>query len=414
MDDIHLISSKNRKATVMKIRSQIRKDVFNILFISIFSSMLGLSIFTPILPIYAHDLGATGLWLGIVISSFGIARVFFMPIIGRLSDVAGRKRIISIGLILYCIISMFYAWSQTVYDLTILRFLHGLASSMIFPIAMAYVGDITSEKHLGDRMGKFNIASFLGMGGGPLIGGFLTDQYGFDLIFYFMVALGIFSLLLVLIMLPNISHNRRQDSIWYKEILKNDIIKGMVIYRAIYHISIAARSTFLPIYSVLIGLSLFQIGIVLAMSTLLSSLLQYPFSSLTDRYNKLNLIVASNTLSTLSLCLIPFTRDFVSLLTLTVMFGISGAINSPATIAITAEAGKDKGLGSVMGIFDSAGNIGMMIGPLILGIVFDFSGLANVFYLGAALQIFAVVILCAFIFNEKARRQSQDARTKTI
>jgi len=67
------------------------KKTFPILALSVFSSMLGVGIISPLLPLYAENLGATGIWLGIIFSSFSISRTVFMPIIGRLSDRRGRK-----------------------------------------------------------------------------------------------------------------------------------------------------------------------------------------------------------------------------------------------------------------------------------------------------------------------------------
>ena len=66
------------------------RKVFPVLALSIFSSMLGVGIISPLLPLYAENLGATGIWLGVIFSSFSITRAVFMPFIGKLSDRWGR------------------------------------------------------------------------------------------------------------------------------------------------------------------------------------------------------------------------------------------------------------------------------------------------------------------------------------
>jgi len=134
------------------------KKAFPVLALSIFSSMLGVGIIAPLLPLYADSLGATGIWLGIIFGGFSVSRAIFMPIIGRLSDHGGRKLFISIGLLVYAIISLGYIWASSVSQLTLVRLIQGAAAGMIIPIAQAYIGDISPEGEEGTWMGYFHTA----------------------------------------------------------------------------------------------------------------------------------------------------------------------------------------------------------------------------------------------------------------
>ena len=78
------------------------KYAFTVLFIALFVSMLGLGVVSPLLSIYADDLGATGIWLGAIFSGFNIARAIIMPIVGRLSDRWGRRKaFLIVGMIFF-------------------------------------------------------------------------------------------------------------------------------------------------------------------------------------------------------------------------------------------------------------------------------------------------------------------------
>jgi len=166
------------------------KKVFPILALSVFSSMLGVGIISPLLPLYAENLGATGIWLGIIFSGFSISRAIFMPIIGRFSDRSGRKSFLCIGLLIYSIISLGYILASNASELTLVHLIQGAAAGMIIPIAQAYVGDISPEGEEGTWMGYFNAAFFTGFGFGPLLGGVLTDHFGMNAAFYTMGGLG--------------------------------------------------------------------------------------------------------------------------------------------------------------------------------------------------------------------------------
>ena len=59
------------------------KKVFGVLFFSIFAAVTGVGIVVPLLPVYAHDLGAGGLYIGLIFGSFSLSRTFFLPYFGQ-------------------------------------------------------------------------------------------------------------------------------------------------------------------------------------------------------------------------------------------------------------------------------------------------------------------------------------------
>jgi MFS family permease len=134
-----------------------------ILYSAFFTAMLGLGIVGPLIPLYARDLGATGIWLGAIFSGFSFARVVLVPIAGNLSDRWKRRKIfLTVGLFLYAISSLGYLLANEVHELSIIRMVHGFGSGMVMPIAMAYVGDMTPEGEEGTYAGNLNTAIFLG------------------------------------------------------------------------------------------------------------------------------------------------------------------------------------------------------------------------------------------------------------
>ena len=70
------------------------KRIFTVLFIAVFATMLGVGIIEPFMAIYAESLGANGLFIGLIFGSFTLSRALFTPLIGRLSDLRGRKNLL--------------------------------------------------------------------------------------------------------------------------------------------------------------------------------------------------------------------------------------------------------------------------------------------------------------------------------
>ena len=72
--------------------------------VSVGVAMIGLGIIWPLVPVYAVELGAGGFQIGLIIASFNLARTFFNPLAGRLSDRWGRKSFIALGMLLYAVV----------------------------------------------------------------------------------------------------------------------------------------------------------------------------------------------------------------------------------------------------------------------------------------------------------------------
>jgi len=139
----------------------IDKKIFGTLFFSIFGTVTGVGIVVPLLPVYASNLGASGVYIGLIFGAFSISRTFLLPYFGRQSDKKGRKPYIIIGLFAYTVVSLAFILSNSVESLIAIRFLQGIASAMIMPAVQAYVGDITPSGKEGFTMGLFNMSMFL-------------------------------------------------------------------------------------------------------------------------------------------------------------------------------------------------------------------------------------------------------------
>jgi DHA1 family multidrug resistance protein-like MFS transporter len=117
------------------------------LYVAVFVATLGISMVSPLLPVYAKDLGASGVWLGLTFSSFAIVQTFFGPFAGRLSDRYGRKPFIVAGLLVYFVAAVGYLTAQSFYQVLAFRTFSGLGTSLIFSVSCAFVGDMSPKGH---------------------------------------------------------------------------------------------------------------------------------------------------------------------------------------------------------------------------------------------------------------------------
>jgi len=366
------------------------RKVFPLLALPIFTSMLGVGIISPLLPLYAENLGATGIWIGIVFGGFAISRAIITPVVGRLSDRSGRKLLLSIGLLASGIISLGYIWANSISQLTLVRLIHGAASGMIQPIAQAYIGDISPKGEEGKWMGYFNAAFFTGFGFGPLMGGVLTDHFGMTVAFSAMGGLNLLAFLLVALFLPEVRPRKIADSPRpsFKEMSSSGMVKGLFSFQLTFALGRGTFATFLPIFAgIYIGLSPTLIGVLLAVNLLLMSLLQVYGGNIADRSNRKALVIVGSLISLSYLALIPLGGNFWQLLGICALGGISGAIATPAASALSVEEGRRFGMGSTMAILAIAFSIGMGVGPLMSGVIADFVDINSVFYFAAGVGV---------------------------
>ena len=376
-------------------KHEMNQRVFYTLNLSVFTSMLGMGIVIPFMPIYAKTLGASGISIGIFFASFPLAQMLFMPTIGRLSDRHGRKAFIAVGLFLCSLLSLWYVYASNIVYLTIGRFLQGAAVALIIPIATAYVGDIAPPDKRGTMMGVFNLFLTGSIGIGPLAGGWLSDTYGMESSFYWMGALNLVAVVMVLIFLPNsqaAEHTARQP-ISYRELLKRTGVKGLALFRMVNTVQMGLWFSFLPLLAVeVLHLNNTQIGWTIACYMLVSSLVQVPFGRMADRFDKRLLIILGGLLGSVVFATVFFAQNFWHLMLIAGVTGALGALAMPALTALAVEEGSDGNMGAVMGVLNMAMSVGMMLGPVLAGLFSDLSGLRPLFLFGAGAGLIGTLV----------------------
>jgi DHA1 family multidrug resistance protein-like MFS transporter len=360
----------------------VNQRIFYTLNLAVFTGNLGLGIVIPFLPIYAKTLGATGITIGIFFASFPLAQMLFMPLISRLSDQYGRKKFIALGQLLCSLLSLWYIYAPDIFWLILGRFLQGGVMALIIPIATAYVGDLAPPEKRGTYMGIFNLFLTSSFGVGPLVGGWLSDAYGMESSFYLMGALNVVAFFAVLLLLPEsrpTTHAQRQSSS-YLVLLQRPKIRGLAFFRMINSIQMGLWFSFLPLLGTeVLSMSKGQIGTVLAMYMLVSSLVQVPFGRLADRMSRHLLISAGGYLASVAFAAVWFAQGFVHLLLIGALAGAMGAMAIPALTALAADEGHHGGMGALMGIMNMAMSAGMMLGPVLAGVLAEFTGLRSLF-----------------------------------
>ncbi len=368
------------------------KKIFFTLFAAIFATTLGVGLVIPILPVYAAQSGAGGFAVGMIFGAFSLSRSFFVPIFGKLSDSLGRKLFLSIGLFAYCLVSVAFVFSVSVYWLIIVRFFQGITSAMVLPVAFAYVGEIGPPNREGEVMGLFQISMQGGLSFGPFFGGVIKDAFGVNATFLSMAVICFVAFLLCAFLLPSKEEKRRTRpaGMSYMKLIKDRTVGALFVHRICLAVGVGVIWAFFPLLAdEEFHLSSTSIGLVLMANVALSALCLYPMGLIADRFDKRIPAAVGGVAGALALGLLIHTSSLSEVLTIGIAHGLALGIIAPSMMAVAVIAGRDaEAMGTVMGVISMAHSLGMLVGPTLGGLIMDAFSFAGVF-------LFACVVLLA-------------------
>ena len=369
-----------------------------VLALAIFATMLGNGVVMPFIPLYSQQFGAEGFTIGVLFGSHSASRTFLLPFIGRASDRRGRKEFLLWGLALYAASSVAFLLANSLFVLTLVMALQGVATAMVQPISMAYVGDLTPKGQEGRYSGYINTAFLGGVAGGPVLGGVVRDLYNMQASFVLLGILSLLSLILLWLFLPEVRHEKKTQTtthLPFREIFSCYPLVGMSVFRLSYAAANAAIWVFVPLLAAqLLALSTSQIGLLISLNVLVSTVMQAPCGRLADRVtNKVTLIVIGGLVSAVSLALFPLATTYWHLVVLNLLVGAAFGLAYPAHMAVAMENAKGFGMGTVMSLLLTVHSFAMTVGPMLFGLVIDLYSLNGVFYSGGLFGLL-VTIAC--------------------
>ncbi len=149
------------------------------------------------LPSIGRELAMDAILLGWVATSYILASASLLLPFGRLSDIHGRKRIFTYGIIIYITASFLFLFVPSGGMLIALRVLQGVGGAMIFSTVVAIITSVFPVGERGKALGITTGMTYLGLTLGPVLGGIITEHLGWRNIFLVTVPLGLIVIILI-------------------------------------------------------------------------------------------------------------------------------------------------------------------------------------------------------------------------
>jgi EmrB/QacA subfamily drug resistance transporter len=186
--------------------------IYLVLLFSTFVTIEAAAFQAPAIPSVARYYGIPINLSALILLFYFLALTVFAPIMGRLADRVGRKRILMFGLLLFAL-AEFLAASAPAFPLFLAaRFLQGFGVACILPGVMAYVSDLFPARNRGTALGVLTLAMTFGAASGGLLGGLLIDSFGWPSVYWISGALAIVGLVPVAALVPEIRSSKVRSS----------------------------------------------------------------------------------------------------------------------------------------------------------------------------------------------------------
>ncbi|ROL56633.1 MFS transporter [Bacteroidetes/Chlorobi group bacterium MS-B_bin-24] len=388
----------------------------NLFFLALsqFIVMAGMNACVPFLPLYIRELGVSGesaerFWSGMVFAGPYFLSVIFVPIWGNLGDRYGRKLMI-IRAILGLSLAMFLmGFARDVWQLFLLRVFQGATSGFIAANLGFTVANTPSDRK-GYAVGFLQSSHSAGSIVGPLVGGFVSDLFGFRVVFFLVAMLSIISAILISAFVKEINkiHNEHTEGVLktFRQVASTPSLRYPMIMIILGQIGIFMTFPLMPFYLEYLGapkgiLSTLT-GIVVGVAGVFNIVFAPIWGKWSDRKEIGNLIRKSSLILSLAMFLHAVAFNYLLIIPLRVVVGICLAGLVPLLYTYLGKIVDPEKVGSIMGFASSANLFGSLLAFLGTALISPNLSLPLNFVISSA------VLLIVFAFTPKLSHKKTD------
>jgi MFS family permease len=355
-------------------------------FFSQLLSWIAMQSINPVLPIYIRFLGFSIADLGTISAFLGIALIIFEPLWGFLINTLGAKKIFIMSVIMSASISFSYTLVRDFAGFALLRFLSGISASAsgVSTRTLICKAIPKTERAFGAWYSTFAAAGLIG----PALGGYAAN-INYNLAFYvaaFIAAIALF----LSVCIPE-----SEDDTLNKKFLDIHMNgtekKTLFIASTLIVLPIFLRyayQTFMPVFAKeKLLLSPLEIGLVFTLMGVVGFFAPLILGEISDKFGLRKIIISGMLLLASSFLLLTAVTDIVMLCVTAIILGLGNAAVGPLMMSLLTRNIRLSNRGIAIGVYGAGEDIGILIGPLVVGYVYQTYSPELSFYLTAGLML---------------------------
>ena len=384
-----------------------KKNLY-IMFIAQLFSAMAFAIMFPFLPRYVNSLNSV--WglnktflVGAVYSAQAVTTTLFSPLWGALADRFGKKLMVLRSMFAAALVMILIAFAGSAEVLLLLRAIQGMVTG-VAAASNAFVASAVPRERTGYAMGVMSVAVLLGVSVGPLLGGFIADDYGYRAAFFFTATLLAFGGLLVLF---GVKAEEREKTTERKKlrILKDwknlFSARGVSLLYSLRFMSWLGRSAlvpYLPLFLATIVVNQKRLntatGLIIAVSAATATLTSIYFGRLGDRIGHKKVLVFSSAMTALAFLPQFWLKSYLWLFVFQALAGVFLGGVLPTISALLNNLIKQGEEGSAYGFDSSIIALARALAPMFGAVIVIWGGFRMIFVFTAVL--FAISSILAF------------------
>jgi MFS family permease len=363
-----------------------------------FMVALGFGLVAPALPLFAREFGVGKAAAGAVVAAFALMRLLMAPFVGRLVNAAGERLLLATGIGVVAVSSVLAGLSQSYWQLLVLRGAGGIGSIMFSVSAASLLVRVTPSHQRGRAQGVWAGSFLIGLVCGPAVGTVATFSLRLPFFLYAgtLVVAGIIGL----------------GALRHSELAARDSVRSepmplrLALQQRAYLAALAAafagdfalvgaRSAMLPLYvREDLDLSSSWVYAAFLIVSIVSGALLLPTGKAADTIGRRPVIAFGLAVGTVSFLVLPAIPAIAGLVIATLLIGVAAAADSVAPGAVMGDVVAGRG-GTVVAVFQMAGDLGTVLGPVVTGLVADHAGYSSAFVLCAVVCAAPILMVAA-------------------
>jgi MFS family permease len=367
-------------------------------FLAFFTHLFAAFALIPTLPIYLARLNTNESEIGILVGIFGFAGLASRFFAGAALSQCSEKKVMIFSALLFTVTLPACIMFRPFWPFLILRLVQGVACAFFDTAAFALIIKLSSPEHRGRILGYFMLAPGLATAMAPSSGMFIVNQFSFPALFLICTAVSLSALLFVGVL-------RKPEMTWSDNKMEGKNIFALerkIIVPAmngcLFNFVLGSIATFFPLYAIQCGVS--NPGYFFSAAALMTITGRLLGGKVQDMWTKEKIILVFTFSSMISMVMLSFSHTLPSFLLVGLIWGTGVAFIFPVSMAYGIEYAASSG-GAAVGTFRAITDLGMALGPMIMGLVVPFTGYPSLFL---CLALTCLVSLSYFQFYVRRKR----------
>ena len=362
-----------------------------------FTFSLAFHILIPTLPIYLSSLGSTEVEIGILIGIFAVSSLILRPLVGRALLNIPEKNFMVAGAFLSVLTSVAYLWAPPFWPILIVRVWQGIGYALFQTASFTLIANVSPEAHRGRNLSYFLLTFNLSGALAPSLGMLLINHFSFTLLFLVCLCLSLCSLFIINKL------GRRQVAPLQDSSIEEDVFLSRKAlspsFIGFFSFFIwGALVAFFPLYAVNHGVA--NPGLFFTTTAMMLILCRGLGGKILDLYSKERIILPCLSTYIISMGILAFSKTLPMFILVAVIWGIGHSFLIPSLMLYALDRGGSS-RGTAMGTFLTITDLGMSLGPVMMGIIIHSTSYPTMFL---CLALTSIINLNYFYFFVRKKR----------